>query len=230
MFDNAARLRPAAFFDIAQDLAELGSMRMHFSDADLAVHGYVWILVRMSVKYEILPVRGDTVDAFTWHMGINGPFFIRKYLVESPDGNVAVRGTSSWIIMSRKDRHIVYPRRLEGIIPFEPETDENDAPFLSPKIVLPQSAEMKQVSVHRTSYSDLDYNGHVNNARYAVWALDILPEDVVLNGTIREFNVNYNREVLPGEDVQLFHAYHEGHHYVEGRISSGQSFLCDIVY
>lgn len=228
MFDCAARLRPAAFMDIAQELAALGSERCNFADGDLAPHGLVWILARMSVRFDRMPVRLDTVTAQTWHRGLDGPFFVRDYRLLAADGSVAVASTSSWIIMDMQTRRIVRSDRLAGLIPSEPEFDLAAMPELSPRLQVPDPSLLKPAGQRSVQYSDLDYNGHVNNARYTVWSLDALPLEAVSSRSVRSIDINFNREVRPGDSVQLSLCEADGYYYVEGRTEGYQNFLVRI--
>ena len=230
MFDCAARLRPAAFMDIAQELAALGSERCGFADGDLAPHGLVWILARMSVRFDRMPVRLDTVTVQTWHRGLDGPFFVRDYRLLAADGSVAAASTSSWIIMDMNTRRIVRGDRITDLIPSSPEFDIAALPELSPRLQAPDPASFVAAGEHRVVYSDLDYNGHVNNARYTVWALDALPLDVVSTRSVRSIDINFNREARPGDTIQLSLCEADGYYFVEGRSEGYQNFLVRIGY
>ena len=228
MFDCAARLRPAAFMDIAQELAALGSERCGFADGDLAPHGLVWILARMSVRFDRIPLRLDTVTAQTWHRGLDGPFFVRDYRLLAADGTPAASSTSSWIIMDMRTRRIVRGDRIADLIPSDPEFDIAALPELSPRLYAPDKSSFVDAGERLVLYSDLDYNGHVNNARYTVWALDALPLELVSSHTVRSIDVNFNREVLPGSTVKLSLCEADGYYYVEGRSEGYQNFLVRI--
>jgi len=48
--------------------------------------------------------------------------------------------------------------------------------------------------------SDLDSNHHVNNAIYAGWALETVPDEIAA-GTLSELEISFRAEVLYGEAV-----------------------------
>lgn len=230
MFDRSENFRPAAFMDIAQELAAIGSERLHFADADLKPHGLVWILARMETRFDRLPRRGDNVIVQTWHKGLDGIFLIREYRMLGPDGTAAIRSTSSWIVMDLETRRVVRNERLEGIIDFEPQADDVALEHSCPKIVMPAGASAVHVADHTVAYSDVDYNGHANNARYSVWAMDCLPGDVAYTQSVKETAINFNREACPGETVALHHFAEGNVHFVEGRIENRQIFICRFVF
>ena len=84
---------------------------------------------------------------------------------------------------------------------------------------------------HAVVYSDLDNNGHANNGRYPHWAIDALPPELPTRGTVRDFCINYNREVRLGDTLEMLRATDgQGTWYVEGRHGNAQSFICKIVF
>ena len=229
MFDCRARLRPAAFFDIAQELAALGSEQAHFSDGEIASHGLVWILARMSVRFDCMLCRLDCVTASTWHRGFNGLFFARDYQLLSEDGEIAVSATSDWVIMDKESRRIMRRERVAGVIPFEAQCEDCAMGEPCGKVVPPPRTAFKPAGEHKVLYSDLDYNGHVNNARYVVWALDTLPPEITFRCSVRSLEINFNHEVLPASVVALFCARDGDTFYVEGRSSGVQNFICRVI-
>ena len=52
------------------------------------------------------------------------------------------------------------------------------------------------------TYSDVDYNGHVNNARYANYAMDAYnPGEGRL---LKSFQIDYRYEVLPDAPLRMY--------------------------
>lgn len=229
MFDRNERFRPASFMDVAQELAAVGSEQQHFADADLAKYNLVWILARMDVEYDRLPVRGEEVTVQTWHCGLQGICFRRDYRMLDAEGRACVRSSSSWAVMDRDERKVIRGDRLAAVIDPEPQEEDSATDGACAKIIVPKGLEAFSVTEHRAVYSDLDYNGHVNNARYSVWAMDCLPLELSCGRTVRRLSINFNNEVLPGETVTLTHFPDGDIHYVEGRVGEVQSFICRIV-
>jgi medium-chain acyl-[acyl-carrier-protein] hydrolase len=55
----------------------------------------------------------------------------------------------------------------------------------------------------RAAYSAVDMLGHVNNSRYVEWICDALPADMIGQRPLDWLQVNYDREVRPGEEVSV---------------------------
>ena len=96
------------------------------------------------------------------------------------------------------------------------------------KIVMPREG-LEEVAEHRVSYSDVDFVGHANNARYVVWAMDCLDFDLLAGCRLRSLRINFNKETRPGDTVGLFRAPVEGGWAVEGRVDGRSSFCAELL-
>ena len=76
-------------------------------------------------------------------------------------------------------------------------------------------------------YADLDQNGHVNNTRYADFALNALPPEKI--GRIAAFGIDYHRELRAGEPLVLGQTAHDGGYTVCGTDGQGERmFVCRV--
>ena len=77
--DAAFLLKPAAFMDLAQEMAYHAATRLGFGYDDLQVHHTAWVLSRMHFKFNNPPRWRDRVSLFTWHKGTDGLMFLRDF-------------------------------------------------------------------------------------------------------------------------------------------------------
>ena len=230
MFDNRSLLRAASFMDIAQELAVQGSYQLGIADRQLVKYNVVWILARMHVRFNSLPPMYSSVTAETWSRGLIGLCHIRDYHLLDGDGWSLIDSTSSWILMEKTKRAIVRPDRMQGIADGKPQNTAFAIEEPAERILLPKDFPMETVARHKVIYSDLDCNGHTNNAKYTVWAMDCLPADLVMNHSIKEITINFNHEALPGDTVSLLHGIDGGAHIVEGRSGDTQIFISKLIF
>ena len=225
------RMRPSSFFDIAQELAVRGSNQLGTPDPVLMERGLCWILVRNAAQFYRLPGMEEKVRLESWHSGVKGPIFTRDYRVIDATGKVAIKATSSWVLMDINNRSIAKPERIFDLMSPEPQCPERALQPDAPKIFFPRDCEAENVGTHLVTYSDLDYNQHANKAKYPHWAMDCLPTELSTQKTVSDFVINYNREALLGETIQLLRTRDaDGAWYVEGRIEDLQSFICKVVF
>lgn len=228
--DCNCRLRPVSFMDMCQDIAGHAAIDLNFGDDRLMFeNNAVWVLVRMKVEFIKAPQRWQRVLLETWHRGLQSIFFVRDYSLKDSEGDVLAVASSSWVVMDIDSRRVLRSDRVSAI-PVEPQCMEVAMEDIPEKIVLPEDAQPTLVATHRVNYSDVDYNQHANNARYTAWAMDAVPEDVVYNTALKEILINFNKEIRPGQTVELYRAFSNGSYYVEGRVDGESAFCAQLTF
>ena len=76
-------------------------------------------------------------------------------------------------------------------------------------------------------YSDIDGNGHVDNARYLDMAMDMLPAEMAAREPA-EVQVLFSRETLPGETLRLYRLLQADEADIKGENGGKDSFGCSI--
>ena len=231
--DASCYLKPAAFMDMAQEIAYWAATGLGFGYDDLHVHHTAWVLSRMHFHFENPPKWRDNVTLVTWHKGADGLFYLRDFYLQGADGSHLVTCTSSWVVIDEQTRRLVRPEELQDLLNvgrgLEDAIEER-----APKVVMPRGAEPELAGEHTVAYSDIDIIGHTNNARYMVWAMDCLDFEAVSARRVRDVYINFNKETTPGTTVQLFrlHAEEDGTpvSYVEGRVDGKPAFCVKLVF
>ena len=132
--------------------------------------------------------------------------------------------------MDTASRRALRTDRLGDIIPLEPQCTDAALDAPAPKIVSARDAAFRLARTQQVQYSDLDPNGHVNNVRYTVWALDALPMELMRSREVREICINFNREARPGDAVELWTLEDGDAWTVEGRLDGQQVFIERIMF
>ena len=231
--DERTVLRPASFMDMAQEIAYWAAQELGFGYDTLHIHHKAWVLSRMHIRFLAPPRWRDAVKLYTWHKGTSGLFYLRDFVLLGPQGETAVTCTSSWVVIDEQSRHLVRPEEFQELLQVGEVADAIKEP--APKVSVPAKAGDAPVSLpepageHRVAFSDLDIVGHTNNARYVVWAMDCLPLDVA-NQSLKDLIINFNKECLPGERVQLYRLHAGNAWYVEGRVDGKSCFTVKMEY
>lgn len=226
--DGSALLRPAAFMDLAQEIAYWAARELGFGYDTLHIHHTAWVLSRMHIHFENSPKWLDEVSLYTWHKGAAGLFYLRDFELLGADGKPAVTATSSWVVIDEQTRRLVRPEDLQGLMALDYEVAHALAEP-APKLVLPKDGTPEAAGEHAVAYSDVDIIGHTNNARYVVWAMDALPPEEAAR-PVKDLYINFNKETTPGETVQLFRLRQEDAWYVEGRVEGKSCFVLKLDY
>jgi acyl-ACP thioesterase len=199
--DRSDRLTLAAVFDVFQELAINHAEDLGVGRDALAAARQGWILSRMSVAVDKRPKWGEVLTARTWPRGADRLFAMRDYGIWSGD-RALVRGRGSWIVLDLDRRR---PLRVQPIIENFPKNEGRDALPDSPP-GLGAKENLEKAGERQAAYSDVDYNGHVNNARYIPWIQDTAGAEILEKADRIRLDINYLGEILYGETVELWTA------------------------
>lgn len=216
-------LKPSSFMDLAQEAANLHADVLGFGYDDLIRTRTAWVLSRMHIKFVRHPKWRDEVNLSTWHKGPCRLFYLRDFRMTDKDGKDMVVATTSWLVLN------IDTRRLTRDAVIAENSDsvcrENAIEEPCDKVQIPAGANEIFAGVHVVSYSDVDMNGHTNNAVYLVWAMNVVDFEVASAGPVKEARINFNHETKPGEKVSLYKIAEKMSdgwiYYVEGRLEDG---------
>ncbi|MDR0554107.1 MAG: acyl-ACP thioesterase [Treponema sp.] len=195
--DRSDRLTLASTFDFFQEAAISHAENLGVGREVMARLGRLWVLSRISVFMERRPRWGETVTVRSWPRGWEKLLAIRDYDIQDVSGRSVIRGRGSWVIMDIERRR-----------PLRPQTVMDTLPLNEGQDALPDGGggleirgNLHQVGERKALYSDIDYNGHVNNARYIQWIQDITEPETLERADKIRLDINYLSEVKPGETI-----------------------------
>jgi len=223
--DQADRLTMAAAYNYFQEAAGHHAADLGVGTEYMKANGIVWILSRMSAVLESRPAWGARLRVRTWPRGTDRLFARRDYELLDEAGAVVARGRSGWLIV---DAATFRPRRPEALATGLPTNDGLDS--------LPDGAQaitatdgLEKAMDRAVGYSDLDYNGHMNNARYVQWIQDALDPAELAEASAMRLDVNYLAEMKSGVAAGVYAGRLPGddawptRRALEGRTPEGQS-------
>ena len=234
LVDKNQKLRPSCFLSLAQEMAMEAADVLHFGFDDLAKHNLAWVVSRTHLEFTDTPVWRDDVRFATWHKGIDGLFFLRDYLLTDNDGNIKVKGTSSWLVIDTQSRRLFRTDRLSEYFDVSAQCTENAVEQPAPKIVIPKDAERVLAGKRTVKYSDVDFIGHANNTAYVLWSMDLLPDELVYEGRRKALDINFNLESRAGEEIELWLSVEktpdEQIYYIEGKVDGRSHFTARFIF
>ncbi len=229
--DASWRLKPSSFMDLAQEAAGQHAVYLGFGYDDLIATNTAWILSRVHVEFVDAPKWRENITLRTWHKGLNRLFFLRDFILTDDEGRERVKATTSWLVLNLETRRLVRDPKLmeEGTVCLD-----NVIETPADKVVMPKDAEPQYVMDHHVAYSDVDMNGHTNNAMYLQWAMDAVDYDIASTRPVKWFTINFNHETKPGDVVALYKVVKEeqdGRHvFVEGKVGDQSAFTVEILF
>ena len=196
--DLTARMKPSAILEIMQEMAGAHAELLNVGRNRLLPMNLCWVLTRVEVRMDRYPVSGEIITVETFPMPNRRVFFPRYFIFRDAKGQQIGCAGSLWVVLDITNRKMGNPAQIAA---FMPDNSDLTAPLGTPATVeeLPGDA----VAADRQPvYTDLDVNGHVNNTRYLDWCCNALGIDAMCSGIMKTFAVNYNQEILPGQEVR----------------------------
>lgn len=203
--DRSDRLTLSAVFQFFQEAAICHAENLNVGREDMARTGQVWILSRMSVIVDRRPNYCETITVRSWPRGGEKLFAIRDYDIRGKSNIPVVSARSGWIILDAEKRRPLRPQSIMDNLP-QNEGVEALSPEAGAIAALEERGNLQKAADRKARYTDIDYNGHVNNVRYIQWIEDSLEPQLLENAGKMRFDINYLNEILVGEVIEIMSA------------------------
>ena len=192
-------------FKLFQEAAISHAENLEVGREDMARTGQVWILSRMSVIVNRRPNYRETVTVRSWPQGWEKLFAIRNYEIRDKDDIAVVSSRSAWIIVDMEKRR---PFRPQSVMDFLPQNEGLYAlnPEAGGAAGLEERNNLQKTAERKALYSDLDYNGHVNNVSYVKWIEDAMETGLLEKAQKIRLDINYLSETHEGEVIDIMSA------------------------
>ena len=215
-FDQYGRLLPSSVLDLFQEIAVVQSDEDGNSHESMLAAGGFWVVTRM--KYAVCGSMENErrVVVSTWPHSPSKFIIMRDFSITSTSGTQLIKGSSEWMALSATDRKLAPVADFYDVTrEFCTERSFNDK---MKKIFDFESDEAQKVRIV-PSYTDVDLNGHVNNAKYADYIVNAI--DPGQAGRLTSFQIDYRHEVLRGEPLDVFTQFSDDSALVKGVDASG---------
>jgi len=197
--DFTKALKLSTLFDYFQDAASYAAQRLGLGIDKLEKYSVTWVLLRMRVDIDRLPVWNEEITVETWPQPPKKIEFERDFIVRDKDGNVLIRAVSTWAIIDIKTREL---QRAELISIECPSYISQRAIECRPGKIKP--CGQLEIAYKKTiGYSDIDFNGHLNNSRYIDYVMDCFPVESHKKYRVKSIEINYVNEAFPGDSLLL---------------------------
>ena len=195
--DRFDRLRLSQILDYLQEVAGDHSALLGTSRDILKEKQLFWAVLRHRVQITRLPRAGEDITVETWPMPTTRTAFPRSTVAYDADGEELFRSVSLWVLMDQEQRAMVLPGK-SGV--------NVDGLLMGNELAIPGSMATRTLAnreCRAVRFSDLDWNGHMNNCRYLDWVTDTLPSPFHSAHSAKEFSVCYLSEAKEGENLTL---------------------------
>jgi acyl-ACP thioesterase len=195
--DRFGGLKPSRMLLMAQQVAAEHSSSIGLTYEALAAKGLFWAVVRNRLQVTRLPREGETVWMETWPMPTTRTAYPRSTVAYDEKGSELFRTLSLWVLMRFDDRSMVLPDKSDVTV---------DGILRGNELAVPRSVALKPMGnrLERTvRFTDLDKNGHMNNARYLEWVDDLLPSEFHREHPLADVTLCYMNEAREGQNLRV---------------------------
>jgi medium-chain acyl-[acyl-carrier-protein] hydrolase len=183
------------FGDMAIKQAESNGIGLDY----LAENNLGWVLYKWDIQIDKYPKLGECIKIKTYAYSIKKFYAYRYFEVRDSSGQLICIAKSLWFLVNtvkkrpvRVSEHIC---EAFGVIPDDGEILE----FRNMQPIGRIDSEQK----FNVRYEDIDTNQHVNNSKYVSWVLETVPLSIVMNYTLTNIRITYEKETKYGEMVQV---------------------------
>ncbi len=157
-----------------------------------------WVLSRFAIELVSQPGQYQDYSVDTWVSDYGRVMTIRNFSLKCA-GEGFGNATSQWAMIDEQERTIVDLSKCYEKYGFL--KDDIQPPIAAPKRL---SSIPAGISVlHKVSYSDIDFNSHMNALRYLEKMFDLLPLEWLTKATNIRLDVHYMKETFLGEEISI---------------------------
>ena len=184
---------------------------------------YYWILSRVKYVIENYPEWEEEIQVETYPGGCEKLFAVRLFDFYNTKNQKIGYIIGDYILMDVAKKR---PARIKGhtgalaFLDFPYEGESLD------KLKIP-NGEPIRLERRKAYYSEMDLNGHMNNAHYVRWVVDMLPIEMLKQYEISSLEINYNTSIAYGTEVEvgLIDLKEEGYMVYGNDIGNGKNYF-----
>lgn len=162
-----------------------------------------WVITRNYIHINRLPHFEENLIVGTYPLKPTVIRSERQNYINDADGNNLISGKTEWCALDCDSRKIrtfnslkTYPRDLQH------KTERILSSFPALPNFTPDESDFVYSRLIRTT--DLDFNLHVNNVKYANYIIDCFPSSFWMQNSVTDIKIDYLNECKEAETMKLY--------------------------
>ena len=168
--------------------------------------GLAFLLSRISIRFYQPLYTGDEIEVQTWICEGRG-FAFDRYFVILRGSQVVAEAYSIWALMNLREKRLM--RNNEFSYGFPPDLPL-ESQFIT-RLRMPSQELMTEAGARTIVYSDIDYNGHMNNTNYPDMLCDFVPE--IQGQRVVSMTLSFLHEATYQHTLRVLRGEHEMGYY-----------------
>lgn len=197
--DMHKRLRPGAMLAHLIQSSIQHSERLQAGFETLSEQNLFWVLSRISIDIHQPLEWHEEAFSETWPKNLEKIMYLRDFRILGADEKLFASASSGWLAIDKISKR---PKLVnQDYSEIFTALKERHALTGIPEKLNP----VKTGDIHliKSTYFDIDLNGHVTSSRYIDWMMDTFEVDFHQTHYPRSISVNYFNETKIGEDIEL---------------------------
>lgn len=198
-FDFKEKIKPSAIMEYFQDMATVHASEIGIGYEEMKAKNLCWVLNRLSAVIYKNPLVGEEIILTTFPHKPGVVDAVRDYYIFSSAGENLIRGTSRWCVLDISNKAI---RRCAPLFDYSDDRYNPEYAVSDGNAQLPDLYSVLGESLApfcgQANITDLDRNGHVNNARYGDIIINSCDYGYYASHNIKSFDINFLTEMKIG--------------------------------
>lgn len=212
-------LKPGSALRLAQETSEqhLGRLGVGYEELR-AKTGLVFFIVSSTAWISRFPARGERIRISTRPRGQRRAEYYRDFRFFGAGDELLLRVMQVTVLADARTHRVTRVRNMEefgakAVMPVDPSE-------LVERLSIPEG--LPPLGERRVFHSDLDANGHMNNAVYGDVVWDFLSP--AARRAAKGIRIDYRGETAEGDALRVFGGARDGAFYLRGENANGLSF------
>lgn len=173
-----------------------------FGIAHLNEEDHTWVLSRMAIEFEELPMQYETFEIDTWVESVYRLFTDRNFALRNQQGRTIGYMRTTWAMIGMQSRKPIDLTSLSDGAVVSYSCPEQPCPIeKTGRVKVTASEPLATFTAH---YSDIDINGHVNSVRYIEHVMDLFQLDYLRQHPLHRFEIAYVNESYCNDQLAIY--------------------------
>lgn len=215
--DAQSEMKLSTMLRICQETSEKHLAALGVGYEKLKADGMVFLIAKSESLIKRMPAHTEELRIVTKPQGVKGAEFYRDYEFFVGEESIAYVMQTS-VAANTQTHRILHPRKFAAY-----GLDASVNGLTEHLLSRIKTGELPFLGERVIRYSDLDYNGHLNNAIYGDIFYDFVPGGM-MGKKITRVQINFVNESLLGETIRIFGEEQDGQVLLYGENSRGRAF------
>lgn len=191
--DKSGDLRLMTLMNLLQDAAQMHINKQGCGVEEMAKQAKAWMAVKYAIRIKRYPRVNEEITISTWVSEGGTLAATREFVVRDSKKTPLIEIVSKWVLVD------IVQRKLTEL----PEVSVWKKNLFTTNYAQPNVKRVDCTARFKVGYDCIDFNQHVNNSFYPLWASESVEREFRLMYSPGEIIISFKKEALFGEEVTV---------------------------